>query len=256
MTRKSFETFYYLKDQSVHNVQIIQNEYKNKNGNILLYKGYIRCPECKTAELSFTHKTSLRKAFLSKLPTSEHAEGCSYIHNYASNKKLKDFVGNMNNEKIRERLESALNRLYRSQDTLSLNNQNNNEKNPFILRTNTSTKIMHNCIPRKSLNGWLDREDEGNVYIFYGEVKLKVEEIIRRNSTVSEKPIYKLIIRTYRKKEDQWIDKTNIYRNTIKDDIDENAIYQIAIFGHIEFYKEYPQIKSENLYSIFFREKA
>ena len=84
MANVSFEEFYYNEDDQIHDLYEIQKEYEKNNGNISKYRGHIFCSECKIAELSFTHKTSIRRAFLSKIPSSDHAEYCSFKHDCAT----------------------------------------------------------------------------------------------------------------------------------------------------------------------------
>ena len=75
-------------------------------------------------------------------------------------------------------------------------------------------------------------------------MKLEVEEI-------NGKGYYNLLIKVRKNK--GWKDKIKVFRAKIKDNIDIDIIYDIAIFGRVEFYKDYPQIKTEKLNSIKFR---
>ena len=80
-----------------------------------------------------------------------------------------------------------------------------------------------------------------------GRVKLKVEEVntqkgIRFRLTVEINQGNNLI------------PKTSIFRGVARDEIDENKIYDIAVLGYLEFYKGFPQIRTETFSSIMFRE--
>lgn len=47
--------------------------------------------------------------------------------------------------------------------------------------------------------------------------------------------------------------KTSVFRGTTNDNIDTKKIYDIAILGIIEFYNDFPQIKTVTFSSIMFR---
>ena len=62
---EKFKEFYFTGDQRLHNLDELEKEYEQKSGDISSYRGRIFCPECRIAELAFTHKKSKRRAFLS-----------------------------------------------------------------------------------------------------------------------------------------------------------------------------------------------
>lgn len=252
MHNPSFDEFYFFKDKKRHNVAEIQDLYTSNNGDISYYKGYIFCPECNQAELRFTHRTSSRRAFLSKLPSSQHKKECSYIYDYATKTELEVYVKSLRASQIKDRLESALNLLFPNKKTFSADRFLENDSNPFVLekKHGVGSPSIKRSIPRKSLNSWFDWEMEHQIFIFYGKVKLHVEQIIGKTAS-NGAPLYKLIVKI--KRNQDWIYRTKIYRGITKDAIDENQVYALAIFGHIEFHDKYPQIRTETFDSIFFR---
>lgn len=244
----SFEEFYYTEDNRLHDLDEVQKEYEQNNGDISKYRGQMFCPECKKAELSFTHKTSKRRAFLSKIPSSEHDEDCSFKHDSATKSEIKQIANGLTNEQIRDRLEAALNSLLPKK--LKDDNDASDEPkgNPLITISNERKgSRIRKFIPRKSINSWFDKSEEEKIFIFYGHVKLEVEEFDTKNGRR-----FKLIVKT--KKNNEWIRKTSIYRGTAKDDIDEEKIYEIAILGEIVFYNSFLQIKTVGFNSIMYRE--
>lgn len=60
---EKFKEFYFTGDQRLHNLDELEKEYEQKSGDISSYRGRIFCPECRIAELAFTHKTSKKKSF-------------------------------------------------------------------------------------------------------------------------------------------------------------------------------------------------
>ncbi len=249
MENKSFFTFYYTKDNKTHSIDEVQSEYEKKK-DISCYKGYMFCPECQKAELSFTRKTYLKRAFLSKLPTSNHEEGCSYIHDYATKNEVKQFIDSLNSRQIQDRLETVINSLTRAKNDKNIKSNKSNTQNPFIIEVkNRNNNRTYKSIPRKSLNSSFKKEEQDNIYIFYGTVKLTAKEFVSKKG----KTFYKLLI--YIKRNNQWKYKTQIFRNNIQDDIDSNLEYYIAAFGNINFYNKKPQIRIETPTSIMFRIK-
>lgn len=176
MKRKQFDDFYFAKDGQIHKLDEVQAHYEKNNGDISYYKGDMRCPECKEARLAFTHKTSKNREYLSKEPTSNHLDNCSYNYDYASKKQIIEYVETMNDNQIRDKLESALNMLMNRDTSKDINiNSQAQRDNPLIIKSSNGGNSIQRTIPRKSLSMWLDKEYEGKVFIFYGKVKLKVE---------------------------------------------------------------------------------
>lgn len=252
MRHPSFDEFYFSKDRKFHDISEIQDMYETNHGNISYFKGHIFCPECKQAELRFTHKTSSKKAFLSKIPSSQHKDGCSYIYKYATMTGLKTYIKSLDTLQMKDHLESALNRLFPSKHTNNIGQSSGNHSNPFIFekKHGVGRPSIKYSIPRKSLNAWFDREMEDQIFIFYGKVRLHVEEITGKVAS-NGAPLYRLIVQTKQNRE--WGYKTKIFRGITKDAIDENQVYTLAVFGHIEFYNGLPQIKTETFESILFR---
>lgn len=252
MKGKSFYKFYYSKDKEIHDLEEVQHEYKKNNGNISNYKGNMFCPECKTAALKFTHRTSKKREFLSKLSTSSHQQDCSYINDYVAKKELKKTSDYLSESQIQDRLEATLNILipYQKKDLNQSNHISNNNPSEIIINNYKKSSSSTNSIPRKSIGSWFDESEVNKVYIFYGVAKLEVIEVkSKRNGEI----FYNLLIKT--KKNNEWKLKTKVFRGRKKDLIDTNAVYNIAIYGHLMLYKSYLQINSETPESILYRQK-
>jgi len=159
-------------------------EYEKCNGNISKFHGHMLCPECKAAELAFHPKTNCRKEYLSKKPSSNHLEGCSYIHDYATAKQITDFVNIISDKQVEDRLQSALNLLLKY-NTASVTTAKvlSNENNSLVIHTQTANGKVYHTIPRRSLSKAFDKADEGKIFVFYGKVKLYVEEINKEHTT-------------------------------------------------------------------------
>lgn len=245
MKRKQFDDFYFVKDGQIHKLDEVKAHYEKNNGDISYYKGDMRCPECKEARLAFTHKTSKNREYLSKEPTSNHLDNCSYNYDYASKKQIIEYVETMNDNQIRDKLESALNMLMNRDTSKDINiNSQAQRDNPLIIKSSNGGNSIQRTIPRKSLSLWLDKEYEGKVFIFYGKVKLKVEPF---------KEFFRLLIYTKRKDE-TWGYKTKVFRGRFEDEIDETKEYDIAILGYLDFsYGNTPEIKLVKYNSLLYR---
>lgn len=242
-----FEAFYYTKDNQLHDLYEIQEEYERNDGDISKYRGYIFCPECKKAELSFTRQTSSRRAFLSKIPSSDHAEDCLFKNDYATNNEIRQYTKTLNNQQIQDKLESALNQLLPKKVKEDNVASNAIKVHPLvIIKNDKKGSSIKKVIPRKSINSWFDKSEENNLFVFYGKVKLEIQEI-----ETEKGKFFRLIVKT--KKKNQWKKKTSIFRGTIRDNICEENIYDIAVIGEIEFYKNFPQIKTITSHSIMYR---
>lgn len=248
MPNNSYEYFLYVDDQQVHSIFEVQKEYEQKNGDISKYRDKMLCPECKKAKLSFTHKTSGTRAYLSTFPTSNHEEGCSYNYDLASNRAVKQFVATLTPEQVHDRLEAMLNKLLPGAIRDNKIAFNDEKENPLVINIGARThQSNRRAIRRKSMNGWFDKADEDNMFLFYGKVRLSVEE---RETKKGKR--YILIVKT--KRGEEWIRKTSIFRGMAQDVIDEHTTYDLAVLGHLEFYKNFPQIVTESFAAILYRE--
>ena len=91
------------------------------------------------------------------------------------------------------------------------------------------------------------------MHVFYGEVKLSVQEKTGKNANEQEYTYYILKIRI-KNKEGEWKERTSIYRGNVKDNIDESKIYQIAMIGNLNFGSEWWRIDLIGNMAIRYRE--
>lgn len=245
--------FYYETDGKLVNLSRVQDEYESQEGDISKYRNKMLCPECKKAKLRFTHKQSKKCAYLSKLPSSSHSNGCSYIHPYASKSGMKKYIESLDETQIRNKLEATLNQLLPREENRKTGESSEDKGNPVIIKKKISKKNIDKRIRTKSLNSDFGGLGEDDWYIFYGYVKLEVEPFTPKKED-PEKPRtqYRLLIKT--RKANKWVLKAKVYRWEIKDNIDANKIYDIAFLGKITRSGKYLEINTEKIYSIKYRE--
>lgn len=251
---KSFESFLFLGDRQIHLINDIEEYANNHNGEISYYDGRIFCPECNKAELSFVHKTNLKRAHLRRKARSSHDEDCSYNYEYANRKTVKEYLDSLSKDQIEDKLQSMMNMLFKSKNNNKESNREkilcNNMKNPFVI-INTNGKNKLNTIRRKSLNTWIDSSDSTQLSVFYGRVKLKSEERTKKNK--DEK--YNLLkIYTYSRKNGEWVYRTSIYRGNIKDTVSYDKEYYISMIGNLDFSYKYWSIKLYKNNALIFKE--
>lgn len=228
---KTFDEFYSLKKNKICSIDEVINYSELHNSNIDPYNQDMYCPECKTAKLTFVHETSKRRAHLRTIPSSNHESGCSFNYEYASNKTIKTTVDSMTNDEINDRLNSIMNMLCKDISGMNQpsNYDANESKNPMLIHCNTGNVIKSKAIPRKSLNCWVDHNE--NTYAYYGKkVNLKVVE---KHKKLDGSIFYLLEIRTKNTK-GEWNLKATIYRHKKPLDIDENVLYNIVFIGFFD----------------------
>lgn len=106
---------------------------------------------------------------------------------------------------MQDRLEAMLNRMLPKEREENQIPANDEGDNPFtILVRREGQPNTRKCIPRKSLNSWFDKDEENNIFLFYGSVHLEVKEF----KTKFGKTQYRLIVKT--KQDGNWKIKTTI----------------------------------------------
>ncbi|EQK42661.1 hypothetical protein C672_1605 [[Clostridium] bifermentans ATCC 638] len=232
--QKSFEEFYYSPKNNVFDIDIIEEYVNSHDGSYEPFRDRIFCPECQIAKLTFIHKTSRNRAHLKKIPSSYHEEGCSYNYDYASKRTVKKYIDSLKENEIQDKLNTMMNQLFRLNKKKIDFGENINEsglmnKSHMTITESKNNEIVLRALRRKRLNTWIDESDGTDIYVFYGKVRLKVVE--------KEKEDYKyylLQISTLNKNK-EWKFRTNLYRGSIKDIVDENTTYYIVIIGNLEF---------------------
>ena len=228
----SYESCFVKGQGKIVPVEYIQQFYEI-HGNIDMYYGNMYCPECKKAELSFTHKTRERRAFFSKKKTSMHTSMCSFNFEYASREEIIEYVRCVKN--VKDRLESVLNMLnnYEVKDDGITDDAESVSRNPFVI-INRGGRVRK-CIPRKSL--WGDISGlENKLMIYYGEGIL---ENIRKNG------YYQLRIKPSKGHGNVF----HVSRKNKLEGIENGKVYRIALLGELAKHED----KFRNNYKIIIK---
>lgn len=256
---KSFEEFYYLTEDRICDIDIVEEYVTANDGNIGKFAGNMLCPECKEAILAFWRKTSERRAHLKRIPSSKHKDECSYNYEYAPSKKVKMYVDSLTYNEIQDKLNSILNMLCNqhranNKNLKNIDKNNYRTQNPMLISERKESTDILRALRRKRLNAWIDESDGKDFTVFYGKVKLDIYEKTKKDENTGELyTIYFLKIFT-KNRQGKWIYRTSIYRGNMKDNIKKDAIYNIVIIGHLDFDFKPFTIKLANRNSIKYRE--
>lgn len=256
---KSFEEFYYINTNKTHNVNYVVNYSESNQGDYSPFEDRMLCPECEKAKLFLVNKTSTAKAHLKKKPSSSHENSCSYLYDYASKKTIQNYVKELTDDQIDDKLKSIMRMLFKCKKEKSdflINNNLFNDKNnlssmliPEVKKDITELKSLR----RKSLSGWIDESDGTNLFLFYGEVKL---EVVEKEKIYDDNKIYKYyILKLWTLgKQNQWKYRTQIYRGVNKDFIEKDKVYRIVMIGNLNFKWKYWNIDLINQSAIKIKE--
>lgn len=233
---KSFEDFFYKKENVLIDLKTISDYTEKNDGNYNLYKGNMLCPECHKAELIFVHKTSNRRQHLRKTQSSQHEKDCSYNFDYAPSKVIRNYFDNLTSEQIQDKINSAMYSLF--EETLHNSNTDRinivkNEESPFLLINDEKEIKNYKSVRRKSLRGSIEEKDRNDIFLFYGKVKLSVNQKEKIN-VKGEKSFFYFLDVKVRDKNDKWEFKASVYRGSIKDKIDEKKEYNIVMIGNLK----------------------
>ncbi len=260
---KSYKTFdecyFYAENRIEYLDNIISYVQKNTNNNSLgKYENNMLCPECKMAELSYVHQTSQRRAFLRRKPSSKHNENCSYNFEYSSVKFSEKYYKTLKPEQIQDKMNSAMRELFKDKNNLDEKfsihkNNRNDEENPFVQKIESNEKKIKKSLRRKNLGKYLDKEIQGQLHLFYGEVRLSTFSMEYKKED-EKYTLYFLNIFCLNKK-GEWTKRTSINRWEIKDNIIEDRIYKMVAVGTMDFSKGFPKLKLSNKNAILMREK-
>ncbi len=255
---KSFEEFYYLQQDKICDIDVVEDYVIRNDGDVGKYDGNMFCPECREARLSFIHKTTKKRAHLRRIPSSKHNDSCSYNYEYASSKKVKEYVDSLTYNEIQDKLNSMLNMLCKQQkpnDMKTINNdRDSTTQNPMIIVERRENTNVLRALRRKSLNVYIDKSDGEDFSVFYGKVKLDICEKTKINKDTGEKYTFYLLEIFTHNKQGEWKHRTNIYRGVTKDKIDKQSIYNIVMIGRLNFKYRPFTIDLANRNAIKFRE--
>ena len=237
---KSFEEFYYLTEDKICDIDVVEEYVAKNNGNIGKFEGNMFCPECREAILAFWRKTSKRRAHLKRIPSSKHTKTCSYNYEYASSKRVKKYVDSLTYHEIQDKLNSILNMLCKQhrpkvEKSDSGDGDNTNKQSPMLIAERKEATDVLRALRRKRLNAWIDKSDGEDFAVFYGKVKLDIREKTKVSEDTGESYTFYFLEIFTQNRQGEWKYRTNIYRGSIKDEIQKDIVYNIVIIGHLDF---------------------
>ena len=237
---KSFDEFYYLQEDKICDIDVLEEYVINNNGSVGKYEGNMYCPECKKAVLAFWRKSSKKRAHLKRIPSSSHLEECSYNYEYASSKRVKEYVDSLAYDEIQDKLNSILNMLCKKRKASGSNSIDGDgvqskKQNPMIIVERKENVDVLRALRRKRLNAWIDQSDGEDFSVFYGKVKLGIREKTKKNESTGEPYTFYFLEIFTQNRQGEWKYRTNIYRGSKRDEINTEIVYNIVIIGRLNF---------------------
>ena len=176
------------------------------------------CPECRQAQLTLVAETSKHRAYLKRIPSSSHQQGCSFIYKYVTNRVIiKKYIDSLTKEQLQDKLDSIMRLLCKPQlihDNLEATNANdkNIKVSPMLIPVNEQHVNNLNALRRKKIGSYIDKLDEGVVYVFYGTVRLEMNCIEKKDPYTKEE--YKMsFLNVYSlNKNNEWKKRASLYQ--------------------------------------------
>lgn len=248
---KSFDEFYFCVTEKNENIEIL-NKYFIEHKNLGNYQDNMFCPECRQAELSYVSKTSKRRAYLKRKISSRHTTSCSYQFDYANTRYVNEYFKNLSNNQIKDKLDAMMRSLFFKKTHVAQTTVKQGviwDEHPLVLAKKIKKQVHHKTLRRKSIQQWLDREIENELYLFYGKVRLSISNW----TPEPDNTIYFLNI-FCKNSNGEWKKKTSIYLgNKVSFEIEEGIDYYFVAIGYLDFSKGFlPKLKlaSKQAFSI------
>ncbi len=239
MGNNHYDYFYFKTEEKIVKLDNLIDDIKSRKNYAEVYRGKMFCPVCRIAPLAFVSTEGSEHLRSNSL--NAHDENCKYRFGCATKKIIIEYLDSLTNEQLKRELESKIRSLKKNIKNKSTNvNETVNLDdlpNLIVKKLDNGTKEV-NSIREKSFNVVFTSEIEG-IYLFYGEVKLKVEEQKRKKDG---KKFYVVSIIT-KNTNGIWEKKASIIRKNYKDLVVEDKIYYIAVFGELKVNGKYSNIE-------------
>ena len=237
--RKHFDEFFSKKQNRNFDLSsAIENE--------SIFRSDIFCPECKKAQLTLVAKTHRHRAYLRRIPTSHHHRGCSYNYEYANKKTTYDYIKSLNPEELQDKLESIMRLLCKPpllHQSLSTEAKTTDVDASAMLIPSQNKSNVLKSLKRKKLGTYIDPSENGELYVFYGKVYLKIKSFPQYDSNTNKLySIYFLEIYA-RNSNEELKKKASFYLGNSLKEIDEESQYYMVFIGYPSFNRMYPEIK-------------
>lgn len=191
-----FDKFYYTEDESSEHY-LSEIEDLSESEYIRLYKGKMKCPECKGPQLSLVRREG--STFLKTYPNSSHividGKRCAYECDTASKKVMEEYVKELREKKkIRSLLEATMRRLFKQDVEPNVLSRISGSKsnNPLLIeKVQSDSTVKRNIVPHYSFKSWGKNIPQERLLIVYGKVFIELKEISKKDKNDNEiKQVY------------------------------------------------------------------
>lgn len=186
-----FDKFYYTQDESSEHF-LLEIEELPENDYICLYKGKMKCPECKGPQLLLVKREGA--TFLRTYPNQPHVlvdgKKCTYEYDSASKKVMEEYVNELREKKkIKSILEATMRKLFKQDQDLDVEVKVNGKgtNNPLLIeKVQRDNTVKKNIIPHYSFKSWGKNIPQEQLLILYGKVYIELKENKKKDKNCEE----------------------------------------------------------------------
>ena len=186
-----FDKFYYTEDASREHY-LSEIEGLSEMEYIRLYKGKMKCPECKGPQLSLVRKEGA--TFLRTYPNQPHVlvagKKCIYECDTASKQLMEEYVKELKEKKkIKSLMEATLRKLFKQDMVPGVRVKVNGKEsgNPLLIeRVQRDNTIKKRIIPHYSFKSWGKNIPQEQLLILYGKVYIELIDNIKQDKNGEE----------------------------------------------------------------------
>ncbi|MBJ6707596.1 hypothetical protein JE036_07215 [Campylobacter upsaliensis] len=222
LNKLKYDEFYYSAENKVLPFNAL-----NKS-NYKTYEHQMFCPDCQEAKLHYVYNT--KTPHLKQKPNASHKNHCPYQYIGASKESIKRHFDTLTDEQIGYKLDSMIRYLCTDKNTREAYLTDEPTRHtPMLIENIEKATRTYTALKRKSLGAYFTDEDMGEIYVFYGKVKLELDIVNKDDKTT-----YAFIKILIGKK------AISIYLPFVPNDIDKEREYYIVCIGYL----------AENLFKI------
>ncbi|EAI7391239.1 hypothetical protein COR16_08770 [Campylobacter upsaliensis] len=167
LNKLKYDEFYYSAENKVLPFNAL-----NK-GNYKTYEHQMFCPDCQEAKLHYVYNT--KTPHLKQKPRASHKNHCPYQYIGASKESIKRHFDTLTDEQIGYKLDSMIRYLCTDKNTREAYLTDEPTRHtPMLIENIEKATRTYTALKRKSLGVYFTDEDMGEIYVFYGKVKLDI----------------------------------------------------------------------------------
>lgn len=192
MGEYKFDRFYYTEDDSnehfLSEIENISDEHFRT-----IYKGKMRCPECKSPQLSLVKSAtgSFLRTYRGQVHVRINDQRCPYEYSMATSTVMKEYIQDLRNRrKIHSLLNAVMRKMFKEIDRPSTNFKDDafDKKDPLLIEKIQKDKTLkRNIIPHYNFKTWGKNIPQEQLLIVYGKVYIELKDVMTCDESEQEK---------------------------------------------------------------------